>query len=503
MQDPNPPQKPNRPLSEISHLFLSNLRDNGNAQRPVRIPPNAKTPPTEKPRDSVDLSADEMAQVIGKPTESNESHADFEPKRKRVSAVIATHLNGHAIERVTDYALHLSSRGERIGLIIVDTGELRLQLVDCAGQAASASEPLGLEPRRMSEALLELNHDVDRWLIMASDPRRSEARGLLHGVDDWTLLITCDHDGIVAGYRTLKGLADGPKHPLSIALLGAESASAAEKVFGKLAGVCRQFLDWDVTAEAPVEYVESGGAHEVLWCRAKGDKAAIAQGVHWQVLKEFLELTPDESANRAHYGEMAVDATSDLNIEIKPALAPVPSFEAPIADGSAELAAGRRPPTATPLTKEPPMQIPSMQPAEILSDVIDLPDGVSVLSAIMQQGHQLLGTPIQIPMCPGATVAVDRERSLVLVAQLGAGLNGLNAIAAGIKWLEESRQLVAMAMPQLAINIDLMPRVHMLIDRNDRTAEALNPLLGNARITIQTYRKLKWGGRTGLLLEAA
>lgn len=482
MQDPNPPQKPNRPLSEISHLFLSNLRENGNAQRPVRIPPNAKNPPNssnENPRDSVDLSADEIAGVVGR-HESHEIHHEL--KRKRVTAVVATHLNGHAIERVTDYSLHLAARGERIGLIFVDTAEMRIQLVDGNGSSESAGEPQGLEPRRMSEALLEMNHDVDRWLIVASDPRRSEARGLLHCVDDWTLLVTCDHDGIVAGYRTLKGLADGPKHPLSIALLDASSQSAAEKVFGKLAGVCRQFLDWDVSAEAPVECVDTGGAHEILWCRAKGDKAAIALGAHWQVLREFLQTAPDESAQRAHFGEMI---SNEIHAETKDEihLDPIPNAE-------------RRPPNAV---KEQSMQITS----EITSDVIDLPDGVSVLSAIMQQGHTLLATPIQIPMCPGATVAVDRDRTLVLVAQLGTGLNGLNAIASGIRWLEQSKQLVAMAMPQLAINIDAQPRVHMLIDHNDRTAEALKPLLGNDRITIQTYRKLKWGGRTGLLLEAA
>ena len=38
--------------------------------------------------------------------------------------------------------------------------------------------------------------------------RAPEARSLLRDVSHWTLLTTCDHDGVVSCYRTLKGLSD-------------------------------------------------------------------------------------------------------------------------------------------------------------------------------------------------------------------------------------------------------------------------------------------------------
>ncbi len=106
-------------------------------------------------------------------------------------------------------------------------------------------------------------------------------------------------------------------------------------------------------------------------------------------------------------------------------------------------------------------------------------------------------------MDAGATVGIGRDRNMVLVAQAGAGLAGMDAIAAAVRWLDDSKQLIAMAMPQLAIDAGAPTQVMLLIDHADRTAEGLRPLLGNSRITIRTYRKLKWAGRTGLLLDAA
>ncbi len=549
----NPPagsEPPRRPLSEISHLFLSSLRDNANPDRPKRIPPSQRKPDTES------QSASESSMRMPAPTPSDHdtddesremsSHLEPEPTRRRVTTVIAAHLNGHALERITQYAFHLASLGQRIGLILADTGELRLQVIDMTGENASPQQPSLLDPRRMSEALLELNHDVDRWLLVVTDPRRVEPRSLLRMVDDWVLLITCDHDGIVSGYRMLKGLSDGPKHPLSIALLDSTGAAAADRVFGKLAGVCRQFLDWDVQSDGAVEHVESASINEVLWCRARGDKAALATGPHWQVLREFLDLTPDSSANAAHFGPPLNAADHDPSEALTthhadnarhPDPADLDPWADPLDETSSSTPQHSSKPQHSSTPKHPstrhhaqpipsaearPMQVhpdlthafhasPTPSHADTISsdigsaipEVVELPQGVSVLSAILRTGASLLPTPVSIPMCPGAVLAVGRDRALVLVAQLGSGLSGLTSIAAGIKWLEESRQLLSMAMPQLAVDAQIAPRVHLLIDHADRLADSVRPLLGNSRITIQTYRQVRFSGRMGLLLDAA
>ena len=40
-------------------------------------------------------------------------------------------------------------------------------------------------------------------------------------------------------------------------------------------------------------------------------------------------------------------------------------------------------------------------------------------------------------------------------------------------------------------------------DGHDLSADLLQPVLQSDHVTVQSYRKLRWGGRTGLLLEAA
>jgi hypothetical protein len=129
--------------------------------------------------------------------------------------------------------------------------------------------------------------------------------------------------------------------------------------------------------------------------------------------------------------------------------------------------------------------------------VIELPDGVSILSAVLRGGgSQLLSTPI----APADVPRRHRRRRPRPRARArrpgGAGLVGLDAIAAAVKWLDDSKQLIAMAMPQLSIDGHAPTQVQLLIDHADRTAEGLRPLLGNSRITIRTYRKLRWAGRT-------
>jgi hypothetical protein len=60
-----------------------------------------------------------------------------------------------------------------------------------------------------------------------------------------------------------------------------------------------------------------------------------------------------------------------------------------------------------------------------------------------------------------------------------------------------------MALPQFSIDTLALPCLRLLVDRADLSADLLQPMLESGNVTVQTYRKLKWGGKTGLLLEAA
>jgi hypothetical protein len=143
-----------------------------------------------------------------------------------------------------------------------------------------------------------------------------------------------------------------------------------------------------------------------------------------------------------------------------------------------------------------------------IADVIELSDGQtpggSILAAILRnEAADLMECPVSPPMCPEAKLAVTRDRRVVLLAAARQGLGELRSIARAYNWLIENYNLLCMAMPQLAINPTAPPCLRLLIDHADLSAEILQPMLQSSTVTVQAYRRLRWGAKTGLLLEAA
>jgi hypothetical protein len=60
-----------------------------------------------------------------------------------------------------------------------------------------------------------------------------------------------------------------------------------------------------------------------------------------------------------------------------------------------------------------------------------------------------------------------------------------------------------MALTQFAIDPNQSPRLRLHHDQSHQSADLLHPVLQSEHVTVQSYRKLRWGGRTGLLLDAA
>ena len=106
-------------------------------------------------------------------------------------------------------------------------------------------------------------------------------------------------------------------------------------------------------------------------------------------------------------------------------------------------------------------------------------------------------------MCPQAVLAVGRDQRLILLAVAGRGLSQFRNIGLSLHWMAENGELIRMALPQLAIDASATPTVRLLVDHDDLWADALQPMLQSETVTVQSYRRLKWGPKTGLLLEAA
>jgi hypothetical protein len=141
------------------------------------------------------------------------------------------------------------------------------------------------------------------------------------------------------------------------------------------------------------------------------------------------------------------------------------------------------------------------------SDVIELPADDSesdILQAFLQHtGAEWVQCPVRAPNCPQARLAVGRDHAVTLLAVASHGLADLRHIGEAYRWLIENRALISMAMPQLSIDAHQHPRLRLLVEQADRGGELLQPLLQSGSVTVQSYRKLRWGGRRGLLLEAA
>jgi hypothetical protein len=530
--DDNQPLDPKKTLSEISHLFLSSIRDkqtNGQA-RPVRKGPGqAKSPEAEAARpqaaprtdQSIDLTPEEFAQVYGRGDGSDAAEAaPAEPEAPAIApvcAVVASHLNGKQFDRVKEYARHLAGQVGRVGLIELDASEFRLMcfepgatpadLADAA--AASAQQPECYDPRQIAEAIEELGCDVRRWVVLLTTPRVPEARALLRLIDHWVLLTTCDHDGVVAGYRSLKGLIEPSHRPrVTLALLDPPAEPEMVAVYRKLSGVCQQFLGLRLDAEPAVRRSFRIAEHLVLLCRPTRDKAQMANPPQWGIVGEFLERAKGAPVAREDVVVETIERADEQGVEVVEDDAhDVGAPEAPVQTAETMTAPVVAPaPVAAPVPLAPAPIAPA--PAGGYQEVLDLPDQTgtaeAVLSAVLRQNQgAFVECPVRAPMCSEARLAVSRDRGIVLFAVAREGLGELRSIGQAYKWVRENRALLGMALPQFAIDTNQSPRLRLLVDQSDLSADALQPVLQSEHVTVQSYRKLRWGDRTGLLLEAA
>jgi len=521
---------PKKTLSEISHLFLSSIRERHTNGAP---PPQRKGPGDAKPQAAepvADLSAEEFAHVSG--MEAHDAQGDddapAEPvghKVAPVSAVVAAHLNGKQFDRVKEYARHLAGQFGRVGLIELDASEFRLMcfepgatpgdLADAA--AAAAQQPECYDARQIKEAIEELNCDVQRWLVLLTTPRVPEARALLRQIGHWVLLTTCDHDGVVSAYRTLKGLAE-PSHPprVSLALLDDPAEPESVAVYRKLSGVCQQFLGLRLDAESPVRRSFRVAEHLVMLCRPTRDKAQMANPPQWGIVSDFLAGAAAPEAGQA----VPEDVVEECVIEATEAS--VGTVDQSMREIEQAAAAEAPVTPAAPATQQPVIAsasnvsfvapsapvVPPAPAAGGYEEVVDLAEGgdpsEAVLSAILRQNNgAYVECPVRAPMCGGVRLAVGRDRGMVLFAVAREGLGDLRSIGQALRWVNENKTLLGMALPQFAIDPNQSPRLRLLVDQSDLSADLLQPVLQSDYVTVQSYRKLRWGGRTGLLLDAA
>ncbi|MGD0463847.1 MAG: hypothetical protein ABSB74_15275 [Tepidisphaeraceae bacterium] len=485
-----------RSLSEISHLFLSDVRSRqGGGVRTNRIPPrqqaDAETPEefaasletdshsVETAAEALPIAAEALPAAVPQPGQNAEARPHS--AAPQVSAILFSHLLGQRAQGVRQYARHLAAQTGNVGLIEVDSAELGVSCFELNGSAAATPITLdAADTRQMGQTLAELAFDVNRWLISLPNPRSAEARELLGVTPHWILLTTADHADVVATYRALKGLADLEMPRLSLLVLNARDDAQADAVFRKLDAVSRQFLGRALERESPIRPASNVMEHAVLNCRLSHDKPHPIPAPHWNVISQFVAtaIQPEAKHNPEPKNPMNFNITEEHRPAAAGHIAPTPAAKMAVVD-------------------------------QTTTEVLDLPGDQteqSILDAVVRQGGadgRWVQCPIHPPMCPQAILAVGRDHRLILLAVAGKRFSQFPSIGLALRWMAENGELIRMALPQLAIDSSATPAVRLLVDHDDLWAETLQPLLQSDTITVQAYRRLKWGAKTGLLLEAA
>jgi hypothetical protein len=481
-------------LSEISHLFLTGLRQR---QTHGAHPPTRKAPPAV----SIDLTPEEFAG----PTSPQESEGLIAPAadvpQPRLSVVLAHHLGDNALKNVHQYAAFVAETCQRVGLIELGDDGLRLTCFDATamGQLESDAPPAAtIEPvdgKRIRQAIEEMSWDVQRWLLyLPGGPRTTAACDLLKRIERWTLLVAADDEGVIAAYRLLKGLTALIPPPrrqgtaLGLAVLEADDQGQATVVFRKLAGASERFLNQAVESEGRVAPAPKAAEQVVLWHRA-----AHSSQEHWSAVAELAARS-------------TAPAAAPAQVNPAPAPSPAPASEArqePPSHQPSNLSINSAMNISTDCQPQASDAAPQKKSLAQVLDLAPDADAAAILAAIVQQQTQWIITPLKPPACAAAMVAVDRQGRLTLLGVVAGGLDDLQVIGQGYRWLMENRPLVRMALPQMNIDSAALPRLVLFLDQADTRGDQLSAILHGGAAAVQTYRRLRWGEKTGLLLEAA
>src|SRR5262245_37445428 len=114
--------KSEQTLSEISHLFLSSVREKQTrgAPRPQRRPPSSQNDTQSACSEpEIDLTPEEMAGVAHPPA------ASVTEDTARIAAIVGSRLGAHQLDRAFEYAAQIAQTSVRVGLMEIQAGSLR------------------------------------------------------------------------------------------------------------------------------------------------------------------------------------------------------------------------------------------------------------------------------------------------------------------------------------------------------------------------------------------
>ncbi|MBN1764716.1 MAG: hypothetical protein JW860_05615 [Sedimentisphaerales bacterium] len=249
-----PSSQPDRGISSIAHLFLSQQRAESGGDTPRRRPPGfaepftAAEPPCSTDQDAPEELSNPFLEALHRHT------ADYLPGE----ILLADHLPVDP-DRIKRFIRHHYQGQDKIALVTIDQYEVRLQQQDEPSRIIAETEDTGA----LITALNELTETYDVLVLNLDLSFRVQARDLIRRCLEVNILCTCESPDIITTYQTIKWLVDDMGWPGTINLFidnnltydphcypqgdsqEHESAGvkAVHEVFDKLSGATRKFLD--------------------------------------------------------------------------------------------------------------------------------------------------------------------------------------------------------------------------------------------------------------------
>ncbi len=247
--DENKSERAKRGIESIAHLFLSQLNDQTQGDKPAANRPVRQAPQAQDVSELKAIQSEpeiiSASNLYGNSEFTPEDNSDLDNSLAG-EIVLAYHLRD-PYTKVRDYARYQAQHDQRIMLVSIDQYELSLQ--EIFNDDTIAEPEIIAETEGPASELIPLinergeNYDI---IILNIDPSfAGRINEIISRADCVTIISDTTSDGIVRAYQTLKSVINNIEDDQDIQLFicDAETTEQADRAFYKFSETARKFIN--------------------------------------------------------------------------------------------------------------------------------------------------------------------------------------------------------------------------------------------------------------------
>ncbi len=437
-------------------------------------------------------------------------------------AVLLGNLPGYSGPWLVQYARHIASRhGCLVGVLSVDGYDVDIELVDdqnrfldrddSNGDTAFLAEPAdGSQP--LKQILNALAHHpqtpVRAWLVHLPTPIDPMIRTRAFDLQHWTLLCGADDAAVVSAYRLLKQLHAPPHtqaaaehHPLlphhvRVMVLGSDEQPCRAAAM-KLKHTASSFLSVPIELEGTQKKMQPVHVQPVASFTNAADDP-------WPTIRDFFNGLRPQPRRRPPHQPMTDHkptprAPAHRPYHLQSAKQPVPP-PSPASPQGTDRPQPRHHRTGGVAGAEQPGSADALAPSH---DQPDAAVGVGSLDLVRFFDGDWLSLPPRCPRHPRVQLALGPQGGIHLLmgddhTSLNAAHNGssqealarmrLRAAIVDLiearNWVQEHRELLALACPQHRFDPDTEPTLHLFTDQAKPAVTLIHQLGAQVKIHL-------------------